>query len=311
MRILITGGAGYLGTVVTSKLLNEKYKIRVLDNFFYNQVCLLPQLLDKNLELINGDIRNEQTVRVALKDVDCIVHLAALVGVPICLKYPTLARSINVEGTRIINKLRNQRKQRLIFSSTTSLYGETKENCDENHSLTAPSLYSQTKIAAENILQNSDNYIIFRYATLFGLSQKMRTDLLPNHLVFQAIKNKCVSLYQPRHIRTFLHVRDAANAILHGIQNFSSMKNEVYNCGSENMNISKGELLNIISEKIKFQSIINETERDPDERNYYVIYDKIKATGYSPNIDMRSGIDELIKAYSSIPFNSSHKNIAD
>lgn len=306
--ILVLGGAGYLGSVLVPLLLEKGYNVRVLDNLMFNQTSLLSNYINEKFQMINGDVRDEGLIQKSLINVDAIIHLAALVGAPLCSRFPKMAESTNVDGTRIINEVRDPKKQPIIFASTTSLYGHVNGKCNEDHELNPTSLYGQTKKEAESILQESENYLIYRFATLFGVSPKMRLDLLLNNFVHQAVKNQSLVVYQHNYIRSLMHVRDAANAILFALPIFNKIKNNVYNCGSEKMNLSKGEIVSLIKKQVYFDSIYREFSTDQDNRNYFVEYNKIKSIGFEPRMSINDGIKELIKCYETTNFNVNNTN---
>ncbi len=300
-RILLTGGAGYVGTVLTSKLLEEGYKVRVLDNLMYNQTCHLPFFINKNFEFIRGDIRDKELVEKALKDVDIIIHLAAIVGVPSCNKDPELAKAVNVEGTKNINLLRSD-KQPLIYASTGSNYGRIEGVCTEESPLNPLSVYGITKSQAEREIMEKGNAVALRFATGFGVSPRFRYDsLMINDFVYQACKNGFLVIYEPNARRTFIHVQDMVKSYLFTIKNFEKMRNQVYNVGSEKMNYTKGEVALKIQRKVIFSLHFGNIGHDEDQRDYEVSYDKIRKVGFETEISVEEGIEELIKAFQNFP----------
>ncbi len=305
-KILLTGGAGYVGAFLTDKLLDNGYKVRVLDNLMYDQICHLPFFINKNFEFIWGDIRNRITVKEALKNVDAILHLAAIVGAPACKKYPKLAKAVNLGGTKNINGLRSK-EQPLIYASTGSNYGKLDEICTEKSPLNPVSLYGKTKSQAEKEIMDRGNAVILRFATGFGISPRFRYDsLLINDFVYQACKNKQLVVYEADVKRTFIHVWDMAQSYLFTLDNLKKMRDEVYNVGSEKMNYTKREIVLKIKEKIPpFFLYFAEIGEDEDKRDYEVSYEKIRKVGFKTKISLEEGIDELVKAFQNFPFQRS------
>lgn len=300
-KILLTGGAGYIGTILTDALLNEGYEVRVLDNLMYGQTCHLRFLINKNYEFIKGDIRDIATVKEALKDVDVILHLAAIVGAPLCKKNPELAKAVNLKGTKNINSLRNE-KQPLIYASTGSNYGIIEGICTEESPLNPVSLYGITKTQAEKEIMDCGNAVSLRFATAFGVSPRFRYDsLLINDFVYQANKNGYLVIYERHAKRTFIHVQDIVNSYLFTLKNLEKMKGEVYNVGSEIMNFTKEEIALKIQEKMPLTLYFGDIGEDEDKRDYEVSYKKIKDVGFETSINIEEGIDELIKAFQNLP----------
>ena len=298
-NILITGGAGYIGSVLTKLLLDEGYNIRVLDNFRYNQNSLLDCCYNKNIEIIRGDVRDADVMKQSLQNIDYIIHLAALVGFPQCEKNTVGAKTTNLEAVRTLLSLRKS-NQKILFPCTNSGYGlgEKDKLCTEETPLNPISLYGKTKVEAEKEILENGNSITFRFATVFGVSPRMRIDLLVNDFVYRAIRDKYMVLFEGHYKRNFIHVRDVSRVFLHGIKNFDSMKDEPYNVGLSDANLSKIELC----EKIKthlpdFVFMKSEINKDPDQRNYIVSNEKIEKTGFKPKYSLDAGIQELIRAY--------------
>ena len=226
-KILVTGGAGYVGTELVKILINKGFEVVVIDNLSYNQKVFSDLLKNKRFRFIKGDIREEEDIKKALKDIDFIVHLAAIVGAPACDEKPALAVKVNVHGTQVINKFR--RNIPILYASTGSIYGKVDGTCNEESPVNPLSLYGKTKYQAEKIVEKTGNYIVYRPATAFGVSERMRTDLLINDFVNKALETNNLSLFEAHAKRTFIHVRDYARAIVFAIDNFEKMKNQVYN----------------------------------------------------------------------------------
>ncbi len=310
MKILVTGGAGYIGSSLVPQLLFKGHSVRVLDSLVFNQTSLLPYFINENFEFIKGDIRNLETVKKAVEGMDIIIHLAAIVGAPACKKDPQLAQEVNHFGTANINDARDI-SQKLFYASTGSVYGKVEELCTESLPTKPLSTYGETKLRAEQEVMGKGNAIAYRFATAFGLSPRLRLDLMPNDFVFNAIKNRYLVVYDKNFKRTFIHVRDIVNAYLFGIEHFDAMKNEVYNIGSEKMNKTKEEVAMMIKEKINFEALfVDKGIPDPDQRDYEVSYEKIRSKGFETQISFEKGIDELIKGIQTIQFSNPFSNMS-
>jgi nucleoside-diphosphate-sugar epimerase len=305
-RVLVIGGAGFVGTRLVPLLLAKGYNIRVLDNLMYNQIVFLDVLSNPNFEFIRGDITNEEDVKKSLEDVDHIIYLAAIVGAPLCDKEPELATRVNVNGAEIINKLRGRIP--IVYTSSGSVYGKLDEICSEESPVNPLSLYAKTKIMGEKLVINSGNYIIFRPATAFGVSPRMRIDLLINNLVYDAIKSKRLVIFEANAKRTFIHVFDFAIALIFAIENFEKMKNKIYNLGNDNMNFTKREVAELIKKYTGCNTEFLENAEDPDKRDYEVSYEKIKSIGFFTKVSVEMGIDELIKSYNIISIRNPYSN---
>ncbi len=307
MRILVTGGGGYVGSVLVGQLLERGYTVRVLDNLMFRQTSLLPFFSHKNFDFTHGDIRDAHTLKEALRGVDFIVHLAAIVGAPICNADPALAESVNYEGTVLIDSLRSS-EQPIIFASTGSNYGAVDGVCTEETELRPLSVYGVTKTKAEQHLVNSGNMIGYRFATAFGISPRLRLDLLPNDFVFQALRTGNLIVYEKHVRRTFIHVVDMARAIIHAIENYDTMKNNIYNVGNETLNATKEDVARLVQSKISFYLHFAEIDSDPDKRDYEVSYEKIRKTGFETSITLEEGINEMIKGFRLISLDNPFKN---
>jgi len=305
-KVLITGGAGYVGSRLVPLLLDKQFSVRVIDNMMYEQPSLLNYFIDPNFEFIKGDITDKKIVEKAMRDIDVVVHLAAIVGAPACQIDPNKAVRVNIEGTRIVNKLRGNRP--IIFPSTGSVYGRLEGICTEESPINPLSIYGKTKYKAEEIIRKSGNYVIFRPATAFGLSQRMRLDLLPNDFTYKAVKNNYLVVYEGNARRTFIHVTDFARAIVHAIEHFDEMKNQIYNLGSEKMNYTKAEVAKTIKKYHDYYLHFAEFGFDPDRRDYEVSYEKIRSTGYDIKISLEDGIKELIRGYEMIILKNPYSN---
>jgi len=305
-KILITGGAGYIGSVLTPELLKQGHEIIVIDNFMYNQSSLLDCCHYKTLKVVRGDIRNEKLISQYIKGMDFIIPLACLVGAPLCDKDPLAARNINLEAIKMILRLREP-EQKIIFPNTNSGYGRQQEGtsfCDESTPLEPITLYGQLKVEAEKAILESGNGIALRLATVFGISPRMRLDLLVNDFVYRALNDRFVVLFEPHFKRNYIHIQDIVQAFIHCIDNFDQLKNEAYNVGLSDANLSKLELCQEIQKQLPdFVFLESKVGEDPDKRNYIVSNEKIKKTGFTPQVSLQEGIAELIKGYQIIKRN--------
>ena len=299
MNILVTGGAGYLGSVLVPDLLKEKHKVTVLDNFLYHQNSLLDCCHDRNLTIIRGDTRDEALVKRSLKDADVIFPLACLTGAPACALDVTAAQSVNWEAIRMIVKLRS-RSQKIIFPTTNSGYGvgQKGKHCTEETPLKPVSFYGQLKVKAEQELLNAGEAVTLRLATAFGVSPRMRLDLLVNDFTYRALNDRFIVLFQAHFKRNYIHVRDVAKAFIHSLNHFDKMKGQPYNVGLSDANLSKTELCGEIKKKIPdFYFTESPIGEDPDKRDYIVSNERIEKTGFKPDVSLQEGIAELIKGY--------------
>jgi nucleoside-diphosphate-sugar epimerase len=298
MNILITGGAGFIGSTLTPLLLRKGHKVTVLDKFVYGQRTLLECCADPNFEIVRGDVREADVLRKVIEGQDFIIPLAAIVGFPACDSDKTAARTINYEAIKLLLSLR-EKGQKVIFPCTNSGYGiGSDEECTEDSPLNPISLYGVTKVAAEKEVLAAGESLTFRFATVFGASPFMRTDLLLNDFVYRAVFDKAVVIFEGKSRRNWVHIRDAASAILHGIGNFDKMKGLPYNCGNSSANLTKIQLCEKIKEHIPsfvyWEAPIGE---DPDKRDYIVSNARLEATGWKAVHSVDDGIRELKKAY--------------
>ena len=304
MKILVTGGAGYKGIVLTEKLLSKGYNVTVLDNFMYGYEPILHLAKHPRLAIIKKDIRNGID---DLQRYDVVFHLAGISGFPACASNPHSAQLINVEATRLLAKSISK-NQMLINASTTSMYGKSGEPCDENTPLDPVSTYAHTKLEAEKILSGMENVVNLRFATVFGFAPKMRMDLMVNDFTYKAVKERVLVLFDSFAKRTFIHVDDAADCYLFTMENFEKMKGQIFNAGSNKLNYSKADIADLIKKKVDY-NIVNSELSDKDLRHFIVNFDKIEKLGFKPKITVEEGIDELIKIYSFYECFSHYKTI--
>lgn len=309
-NILVTGGAGYLGSTMVPDLLSAGHQVTVLDNFMFGQTSLNHVCNNPNFSIVKGDIRIESVMAPLMKKADIIIPLAALVGAPLCTLDPVGATTINHDAITMMIKLLS-RDQRVLMPTTNSAYGTGDENnfCTEKSPLRPISQYAIEKVAIEEELMGHANAISFRLATVFGMSPRMRIDLLVNDFTYRAVNDRFVVLFESSFKRNYVHVRDVSRAFQHGIENFDSMRGEIYNVGLSDANVSKKELCEHIQKHLpNFTFIDAPVGKDPDQRNYVVSNEKIEATGFRPINSLHSGIAELIKGYVMLK-NSKYGNV--
>ena len=298
-NILITGGAGYIGSKLATKLISLKFKVTVIDKLNCSSSSLNHLFSSRNFYFVNGDVRNKKLMKNLIKKNEFIIPLAALVGAPLCEKNKKEAISVNLDSIKFLMK-NISKKNKIIYLTTNSGYGVGEQNkfCDEQSPLKPISLYGRTKVDAEKIIMEFKNVICFRLATVFGYSYRMRTDLLVNNFVYNSIKNKKLTVFEPHFRRNFIHVDDVTNGIIYSINNFNLMKSNVYNLGLSSANLSKYMLAKKIKKKLKYLKIkIIKNRKDPDQRDYFVSNKKIEKKGFKAKIKIEKGIDELIKVF--------------
>ena len=285
-NILITGGAGYIGSVLIEQLLRKKYNLTIFDSLLFGGEHLIHYVNNNKFKFIKGDVRDAGSLKSVVKKYDIIIHLAAIVGYPACSGNPKLAYDVNFNGTKNILSCKSK-NQAIFFASTGSNYGSLDEICTEESPLNPLTTYAKTKTKAEKLVLNSNNFLAYRFATAFGSSSRMRIDLM---------------------INDFVHVKDIARSFIHGIENFGKMKNNLYNVGDENLNFSKEEVCRLIHKRISGFIYFSEIGKDLDKRNYKVSYQKIKKTGFKSKYNLDYGIDELVKSISLIDFKNKFTN---
>lgn len=299
MKILVTGGAGYIGSVLVPYLLADGHDVTVVDNFMYGQTSLLDCCVNPRLSVIRGDVRDPRLLADLVGKFDALLPLACLTGAPLCDKDPWAAQAVNHDAVRFLAEKKSA-QQLLVFPSTNSGYGvgEKGIECTEDTPLRPVSLYGRLKVELEKYLLDRGDCVTFRFATLFGSSPRMRLDLLVNDFTYRAVTDKCVVLFEPHFKRNYLHVRDGALAFRHTLANYDAMKGRPYNVGLSDANISKWELCEHIAQVVPgFTFLVAELGKDPDQRNYIVSNERIEKAGFKTTIGLDAGIAELLRAY--------------
>jgi nucleoside-diphosphate-sugar epimerase len=308
--ILVTGGAGYLGSTLVPALLAAGNRVTVLDNFLFKQTSLHHVCHDTKFQVVKGDIRVESTIKPLLKKADIVIPLAALVGAPMCNADPVGAKTINHDAMMLLLRLLG-RDQRVLMPTTNSAYGtgDASNFCTEKSPLRPISSYAKEKVAVEAELMQRDNAISFRLATVFGMSPRMRVDLLVNDFTHRAVHDRFVVLFEGDFKRNYVHVRDVARVFLHGISEFERMRGQIYNVGLSEANVSKRELCQRIQAQLPdFVFLDAPVGQDPDQRNYVVSNAKLESTGYETSMTLDGGIAELIKGFAMLK-NTVHGNV--
>ena len=299
MDVLITGGSGYLGSIMAERMLAEGYNVTVVDSLRFQQNSLFHLCANSNFEFVHGDVRDEGLMTRLVGKADVIVPLAAVVGAPACAQDPWLTREVNVDAVRLINRLRSQ-EQLVVYPTTNSGYGTQTGDvmCTEETPLEPISLYGQTKSEAEGLVLDSANSMTLRLATVFGVSPRMRLDLLVNHFTHEAVTSGYIVIFEKDFKRNYVHIRDVADCFIHCIQNSEKMIGRPYNVGLDAANLSKEELALKIQEYVpNFYLHFSEIGSDPDKRNYIVSNQRLREAGFEAKRTLDEGIPELLKAY--------------
>jgi len=304
-KILVTGGAGYIGSILVPKLLGEDYKVTVLDSLIYDQSSLLEVCADPNFDFIRGDVCNEKLVNSLIPKFDVIIPLAAIVGVPGCNLNPMVSWQINHDANMNIVKQTSD-AQKVIYPTTNSGYGvgEKDKFCTEDTPLRPISDYGKAKVNVEKAWLQKGNAVTFRLATVFGTSPRMRLDLLVNDFTFRAYRDRSIILFEDHFRRNYVHIRDVANAFIFGLNNYDKMKGQPFNVGLSDANLTKRQLCEKIKEHIPdFYFHSAKIGEDPDKRDYLVSNEKIESLGWKPEYSLDDGIKELIKSFQIIRTN--------
>jgi nucleoside-diphosphate-sugar epimerase len=300
-HVLVTGGLGYLGSIICEHLLDAGFEVTALDNLMYGtgQQGLYHLCANPAFDFVKGDVRDEELMQTVLRRADIVIHLAAIVGAAACDRDPLLAGSVNLDAVRLLVRLRSPR-QLIVFPNTNSGYGTTSGEmlCTEETPLEPISLYGRTKVEAERVLLNSPNTICLRLATVFGMSPRMRLDLLVNHFVYAAVKEGYLVIFEKDFKRNFVHIRDVADCMLHAIGNAGRMTGKAYNLGLDDANLSKEELALRVKEYVpRFYIHFAPIGQDPDKRNYIVSNQRLRQAGFEAKRSLDDGIKELLKGY--------------
>ena len=296
-KVLITGGAGYLGSVLTEVLLSKNYAVTVLDNLIYKQLSLTTFCHNKNFKFVYGDVRDSQLLSDLVQTHDIIIPLAAIVGMPACKKDPQLTVAVNYDQIKKITEFSGN-SQKLLVPNTNSQYGSSETIITEESPFNPLSLYAQTKCDAEKAVLDSGNGISLRLATVFGVSYRQRMDLLVNDFVYRALTDEFLVLFESHFLRNYVHVRDVAKAFIHLVENYETCNNNAFNVGLTSANMSKLQLAQKIKEFIPSLVIIEEQfKEDYDKRNYIVSNEKLERTGWSCDFSLNMGIEELLSAF--------------
>lgn len=297
MKVFLTGGAGYVGSLLVGRLLARGDDVYVFDNLSYGVASLFTRFIDRRFALEKGDIRDRDALAraVQLFAPDIVIHLAAIVGYPACARDPRTAMDVNIGGTEALAYA--ARGTPIVFASTGSAYGKVEGVCTEESPCEPLSLYGQTKRAAELTLLERGGTVILRFATAFGLSHRLRLDLLPNDFAFQAVHNKQLIVYEAHYRRTFIHVHDMVRALIFACDSFDKLQGGVFNVGDELMNLTKRELAEAVGRKVDYYLHFADVGTDADQRDYEVSYEKIRGAGFHIEVDMDAGLEELVRAF--------------
>lgn len=307
-RVVVTGGAGYYGSLVIRHLLRDGYKVHVIDNLTYGPHAIMDLFIHENFSFTKGDVLDGELLKRELDGAWGCVHLAALVGYPLCKKEPERAVAVNVQGTKnVLSSLDPQTK--LIYASTGSNYGEVEGICTEETPLNPLSLYGETKTEAEHLCMARGNVVSYRFATAFGLSPRLRLDLMINDFTWQALVQRYLVVYEKHFRRTFIHVEDMARCVDFTFQNWDRMVDEVFNVGDDSMNFTKEQIVLMLQERIDFMCHFAEVGSDADKRDYEVSYQKIRDTGFKTSISMDRGVRELVNGLSLLEFRKPYSNV--
>jgi nucleoside-diphosphate-sugar epimerase len=309
MKILITGGNGYIGSVLIPELLRRGHCVTVIDLFERNYTSLIGCSNYSTFQAIKGDCRDKKLIKSLIKDFDLIVPLAALVGAPLCAMRPYDARTVNLDSIRLLCELMSP-EQRLIYPTTNSGYGTANdiEICTEDSPLRPISIYGETKVEAEKFVMAREKSISFRLATVFGVAPSMRLDLLVNDFCFKAVNERVLTIFEGHFRRNFVSINDVARAIVYAIDNFERMQSETFNLGNDGSNVTKRQLADIVVEKCRNRGLevhIVELDfaSDPDKRDYMVSNEKLRKFGFEAEESVTLGIEKVLTAYSMLPKN--------
>ena len=308
MRIVVTGGAGYVGSMLVPRLLKKGWHVHVVDNLMFGGHALLPHFIQPNFSFAEVDITNRDDLARELKGADVVIHLAALVGYPLCKKMPRRAVEVNVDGTRNVLDLMPA-NARLLYGSTGSNYGEVMGICTEDTPLNPLSLYGETKTQAEQMCHARGNCISMRFATAFGISNRLRLDLMINDFTWQALHNRYLVVYEKHFRRTFIHVSDIANAFVFMVDNWDRLEHSVFNVGHDSMNYTKEDIVGLLQKRVDFLVHFAEIGSDEDKRDYEVDYSRIRDAGFDITVDIDRGLRELVRGLKLLPLQNPYSNV--
>lgn len=310
-KVLVTGGAGYLGCILVPELLARGHQVTVIDSFMYRQNSLASCCADPNFRVLKADVRNKELMAKEYAEHDILIPLAAIVGAPACKLRPDEATAVNLDSVRhLVDNVRDD--QKLLYPVTNSGYGigDADAFCTEESPLRPISQYGIEKVEAERILQETGRAVTFRLATVFGMAPRMRIDLLVNDMTYRAVYDRAVVLFESHFRRNYIHVRDVTNAFLFALDNYDTMRGETYNVGLSSANLTKRQLCEEIKKLVPdFHILESEIGEDPDKRDYIVSNDKIEGLGWKPQHSLQDGIAELVKGYTMIRNGGQYDNL--
>jgi nucleoside-diphosphate-sugar epimerase len=308
MKVVVTGGAGYVGSTLVPRLLQAGHRVHVLDSLMFGGEALLPHFIHPGFSFAQVDVTDRGALARELEGADSVVHLAALVGYPLCKKLPRQAVEVNVDGARNVCELAPA-GARLLYASTGSNYGEVEGVCTEDTPLNPLSLYGETKTQAEQIFRSRPNSKALRFATAFGTSPRMRLDLMINDFTWQAVHRRYLVVYEKHFRRTFIHVHDMARAFEHALARWDDLHHDVYNVGHESLNYTKQDIIRLLQMRVEFLCYFAEFGKDEDRRDYEVDYSRVRATGYETSVDISRGLGELVQALRLLPIRNPYSNV--
>jgi nucleoside-diphosphate-sugar epimerase len=308
MRVVLTGGAGYIGSTLVPMLLADGHRVHVVDSLLFGGQALLPHFINPDFSLAQVDVRDREALAPELKDADVVIHLAALVGYPLCKKLPLEARQVNLDGTRNVAELAPP-DALVVYSSTGSNYGEVSGICTEDTPLNPLSLYGETKTGGEQICRERGNSVSLRFATAYGIAPRMRLDLMINDFTWQAIHRRYLVVYEKHFRRTFIHVRDIARAFCHVLSHKDRIIHDVYNVGHESLNYTKEDIVGLLEERVKFMVYFAEFGKDEDQRDYEVDYSRIRTSGFETSVSIEQGLSELVRGLPLLPLANPFSNV--
>jgi nucleoside-diphosphate-sugar epimerase len=308
MRVVVTGGAGYIGSTLVPMLLADGHQVHVVDSLLFGGQALLSHFIHPDFSLARVDVRDREALAPELAGADVVIHLAALVGYPLCKKLPQEAKEVNLDGTRNVAELAPS-DTLLVYSSTGSNYGEVEGVCTEDTPLNPLSLYGETKTQGEQICRDRGNSVSLRFATAYGIAPRMRLDLMINDFTWQALHRRYLVVYEKHFRRTFIHVRDIARAFCHVLAHREGIIHDVYNVGHESLNYTKEDIVRMLEERVKFMVYFAEFGKDEDRRDYEVDYSRIRSSGFEISVSIEQGLSELVRGLPLLPLANPFSNV--